>query len=804
MKELYENQLDEISHIDSNMEKCNAFFSILRSISQTVVVVCLDIAVEKFEEDETINNYLLRIQKPSDGLPYEILEYLVPVFRTHVDERFMSGWFEKDFNGVSLAKECNEIVEFRNSTSAHGVLDYLKSEKWANKLEKAAHKALEVFDDALPSKENRLRIIDNYKVSIPLTYNNLPFVINSIRNRKGLWKLKGQTLSITKSEDFILDLSCTDLFDIQPYISDRGYKLIEINNNRKDVVLHNIPIRQTDTFEGRESELIALNDWYNDEDSRVCLIFGDGGYGKTTFILESLNKFLEGDICINRKVPLYICYYSAKMTKWTEEGLTYFKSSQPIIDDCVREVVKIQENLSQDWYRLEGKALVDKARTFLEGNKILRDDVLLIIDNTETMTNLSNETRELAETIKYISRNIARVVITSRRREFLEAQPIAIKGLQEAESVDLIRSLSVQHNVIAINQAGETRLRKVVKKLMNKPLLIEAYVKYMKRSDSSIDEGLDKFYKVSNEEILNFLYEDAWIRMNELQRLVFLVAIKLECEIDNRVLNEICQLVEINIDEFTKAYEETYFAEIIDYASGYSFEIVSLSRFFFNKKLLSYSKEEQSEIENIAAKVMDYSNKMKETELSYRTDRVSEAFRSEFAKLAKIHNDNNEIDEAVEMYELAIKDDPINAYLHDRYAWLLINRTENFPRALELSKKAYELDRNNIDAVVSIALSFYKLHNLDEGDKYIDISVEKGRSGSFGFLRKGIARYQIAKKTTNHDRKKMLYANAIKYLKNSQDSLKGKPVASYEAKMKKDASRYLEFSLKEHNILRLK
>ena len=50
----------------------------------------------------------------------------------------------------------------------------------------------------------------------------------------------------------------------------------------------------------------------------------------------------------------------------------------------------------------------------------------------------------------------------------------------------------------------------------------------------------------------------------------------------------------------------------------------------------------------------------------------------------------------------------------------------------------------------------------------------------------------------------MLYANAITYLKKSQDSLKGKPVSSYEAKMKKDASLYLEFSLKEHNILRLK
>lgn len=802
MKKIYESYLDRVSEISSEVERCNAYLTFLRSLTQTVSLVCLDIAFAQLEYDEVINTYISRMREPSDGLPHEVLEYVIPIFRTYIDDSFMKGWFQDIQDTKKISTRYLKSVEFRNDTIAHGVLDSNKAGRWVSDLEALSKDFLFISSPVIPTKDRVIKLISGYKVSIPLAYENYPFVIKSIKNKQGLWQLKGQTLSISHSKDFTIDLGNNSFFDIKG-INNRGYELIELKNKSKDIVFHNIPIRQTDTFEGRESEFAILNEWYEDEDSRTCMIYGDGGYGKTTFIIESLNRYLEGNIDFHNNKPLYICYYSAKMTKWTEDGLTFFKSLNPVIDDCIREVVKIQENLSKEWFKVEGKALVDKTRDFLQKNNIKRDEILLIIDNTETMAGSASEIIQLSEIIKYISRNIARVIITSRRREVVQAEPILIEGLKEAESVDLIRTLATKYNVDTLNKAGEKTLRKVSKKLMYKPLLIEAYVKYIKRSDVSIEMGLQKFYKVSKGDLLEFLYEDAWQRMNELQRLVFLVAVQIEHPINEHVLSKICQLAEINIDEFTRAYEETYFAEVIQHSTGLTFEVVDLAKQYFNKKLMGYSSKERDKISDMAKQVIVYIEKVTAMQKAYRSDRVSEAFRSEPARFAKIYNDQGETSQAIDMYEIAIQEDPLNSYLHERYAWLLINKTNRFEKGLNLANKALELDENNVDAVVGMALAYYKLENLIKGDEYIDKSIGKGRSEAFGLLRKGIARYHIANKIKNNKDKENLYAQSIKYLRKSQDSLRNTTAVGYEAKVKSSASSYLNLALKRYNDLRL-
>lgn len=801
MKNLYQNKLDEIALINSDIEKCNALFSLIRSLTQVIAIVSLDIYVSNLEEDSRVNDFTFRMQKPSDGLPYEILDYLIPKFRAYTNERLMDGWFECRDN-TCLAEELRSFINFRNSSAGHGVLDLRKAREWAPNLMSLSTKILDVCSDLIPADNNRIKVFNDYRVTIPLLYQNELFVITSIKKRKGLWRLQGQTLDILDSEEFSFMIENSRIFDVENSNNTRGYKDKVINNKNEDFVLHNVPSRQTDSFHGRDKELQLLREWYSDEDSRVCLVYGDGGYGKTTLILESLNQFLEGEFEIENNKPIFICYYSAKKTKWTENGLEYFQSSQPIIDDCVLEIVKSQEELTKDWYRVEGRALVDKARNLLQKYKVNRNDVLLIIDNSETLASSSVEVKELAERVKYISKNIARVIITSRRREVLQAEPILVEGLEESESIELIKNLSLRYNADALNKAGENRLRKVVKKLMYKPLLIEAYVKYMKHSETSIDKGLEKFYISSNEELLEFLYEDAWLRMNELQREVFLVIIHVDCEINNTILDKIYQLVEINKDEFTQAYEETYFANIIDYGSEFVFEIVPLAEVFFRKQFLGYDEKVQEDIKDIAQNVEEYGKKLHEMQATYNNDRVSEAFRSEYARFAKSHMNRGEIDEAIEMYELALEDDPINSYLHDRFAWLLINKTNSFDKALALSKKAFELDNNNIDAIVNIALSYYKLKNIDEGDRFIEISVKKGRSEAFGLLRKGIARYQIAKHVKRYEETVSLYNEAIRYFKKIQENNRGLITTGYEAKIKDDAIRYHNLALKKLNDLK--
>ena len=53
-------------------------------------------------------------------------------------------------------------------------------------------------------------------------------------------------------------------------------------------------LASTDVFTGRAKEMSALADWADDPDSRKCMVWGDGGVGKTTLVVEFLHRLLEG------------------------------------------------------------------------------------------------------------------------------------------------------------------------------------------------------------------------------------------------------------------------------------------------------------------------------------------------------------------------------------------------------------------------------------------------------------------------------------------------------------------------------
>lgn len=76
-----------------------------------------------------------------------------------------------------------------------------------------------------------------------------------------------------------------------------------------------------------------------------------------------------------------------------------------------------------------------------------------------------------------------------------------------------------------IKQAGERTLRRAANQLANKPLLIETLVKYLARNPIGIDQAIEQVFRKTNDQLLEFLYEDAWLRINELQQDVFLVLV---------------------------------------------------------------------------------------------------------------------------------------------------------------------------------------------------------------------------------------------------------------------------------------
>ncbi|WP_210501133.1 hypothetical protein, partial [Pantoea ananatis] len=282
MEKIYSQHLKLASEIANDSERLYYLTSILRSLLQMAVVSTFEITEKLTPKDEVdLSELTNRFCKPSDGLPLQIIDTLTPIIRSYVTRDFLNGWFEKNKNVVTpLSKQLIAWVEFRNKRSGHGVLDTKTTAEWSRKTTELITNSLIVFNEILPiiSKDGTilpLKKFNDLALDTPLFYKNHAFVILSIQVRKGNWKLKGQLLSLKNAEEFAFDLPENNVFNNIGIKSSGDYELAEIiSHNNSYSFFHNIPIRQTDTFEGRKVELRQLQDWIDDEDSRYCLVYG--------------------------------------------------------------------------------------------------------------------------------------------------------------------------------------------------------------------------------------------------------------------------------------------------------------------------------------------------------------------------------------------------------------------------------------------------------------------------------------------------------------------------------------------------
>lgn len=801
MKKIYQQHLEHSEGLVNDSERLLFLTSVLRSLLQLAVISCFDVTKALTPHDESdLSELSQRFCKPVDGLPLQILDNLIPFLRGYVEKGFLQGWFETTrYVPEPVSKQLVEWVEFRNKRPGHGVLDDNLTKSWANKTASIIKSCLHVFTSIIPSITDagdlRLTKLPGEPVlSTPMLFKGQAIVVMAITARQGVWKLKGQILSRTNAEEFSVALVEDNVFSTRNIKSLNQFKLSEIvSNNKNYSFFHNVPVRQTDTFEGRRIELDLLQDWFDDKDSRYCGVYGDGGYGKTTLVLEFLNQFIESYYDLDEPIPSIISYHTAKMTKWSENGVVHFTSISPVMDECLRDLMRcLIPILPAEWYGVSGRQLIDKTVSVLKENKFTRDDVLLVIDNTETLATSPQEVKDLGAFLKQVGKLIGRIIITSRRREFLRAEPVIIEGLSESECVSLMKRLAEEFKAEAILKAGEAKLRRVSNQLMRKPILLEALVKYISHSGLGIDQAIENVFKKSNEDLLEFLYEDAWLRINELQKEMLLVIIHLTCPLDKNTISKACQEVGIQHTEFQSGLEETHFAVITDYGRTYSIELVDLAKRFFLQQFGRLSELNKERIKSIALNTEKYAIERAKVEREYKEDRVAEAFRSEYAKAAKVHADKGEISSAVEMYELAIEDDPLNSALHDRFSWLLLNKTGDIPYAKEISERAVALDQNNGDALVGLALANYRLGDLEQGDENIDKAGLKGRTKAFCLLRKAIARYHTVRDEADLNLQISLLEDADEKLTQAQKL--AVKTGAYSAKIQRDLARYLSLT----------
>ncbi len=789
MKTIYLALLSQLRKRPSTGLEFDFFFSMQRSLLQYVAIASIEYYSTSVRDDSAVdlNDILHRIHSPNDSTAVDILDILIPPIRQQGWPSFCQGWFERPPEvGQNLLQKplvtlLTEWVAFRNDRPGHGVVDAHTIETSSPWLIDLIHQSLIVLEQALPIADTGIGD-DCLSLETPygsLSLNSLraplgkPLVIRKTTCRGGNWRVKYQTLDIEQSREGTYDLDPSSPLISFSQSVQRTYSSLHVPLAKSDwrpLVL--IPNRQTPVFEGREQELSDLYEWFNDLESRACLVYGDGGIGKTTLVLEFLHDILESQYSDLEFMPDIICFYSAKQTKWTPEGVRHIKGIAPMLEEAVRLLVTVfEERLGRSWYSAEGRQLVDKASTMFSDVGVMRKDILLILDNTETLARKPSEEKDLARLITLISSKLARVIITSRRREGLEARPLEVSNFQDEEGARLLKALADEYKAEAIQRAGEARLRKISRAYGGKPLLMESLARYISLTGFSIDEANKKILKDAKEGLCEFLYEDAWRRITQEQQIVFLVLGTLELPVNNIVGSWACSAANMPHSLWLDAFNETYFGKMTEYGTDYDIEFDRMAEGFFSVKLDKESDKNRSEVNRIKGVIKRKYMELAKAENAYVTDRVMEAFKTGAARAAKYAASRGENDEALEWYKEALTEDSDNSYLYDRVAWFLMNQFHDYEAAEKHANIAIKLGRDNPDAHFTAGLIAFRQNKINEGDSFMKKSSELGKKLYLCWIQRARARIELARVKKKGEEQQVLLEEGYELLHSARHNI---------------------------------
>jgi hypothetical protein len=226
---------------------------------------------------------------------------------------------------------------------------------------------------------------------------------------------------------------------------------------------------------------------------------------------------------------------------------------------------------------------------------------------------------------------------------------------------------------------------------------------------------------------------------------VFIVLSSLATPPDSKSIGDVCREIGVSHSEFQLSLAETYFATITDRGDIYDLEIVELAKEFFRQKKRRAPKQDAERFEKIAFKVDKLAAERYEVDRNYRTDRVADAYRSEYAKAAKLAIIRRDYTVAKDNFDLAVIEEPLNAALHERIASFLLRNLNKAGLALPFARKATELDSQSADAWLTLGLVKYQVGDISGGDTAIDNAMEHGKPESLCLLRKAIARYHAVR-----------------------------------------------------------
>lgn len=500
-----------------------------------------------------------------------------------------------------------------------------------------------------------------------------------------------------------------------------------------------LPHKQTTSFLGRGEQLDDLKEWWDDEFSRTCLIYGEGGIGKTTLALEFLNRILDEEIEVNWK-PDYIFFFSSKQTRWGINGMEKITGVQTNLSEATIRLVSALDivPIDQRWYSVSPNDVVSKASQVI--NDVgLKNKTLFIVDNAENLVRNSQDESDLAALIKIISRKIGRVIVTSRRREKIEAEQIQVLSLEDDEGALLLKGLLKDADFKEIPDVA--KLKEHVGRIGSKPILIEFLAKYTVMTNTSLERGVEEILRQESGDLGQFLFADSWGRIKEQNQRVFMAVAQLGGFVDDVLLSMLTSKFSVKRDEWSSAYEETKYGESNFYSGKQEIILDEGARSFIAGRYQDVSKDIRREID---LAVQDCKAKYSEYLQNQRTeikDRIEQAFIHPLARQAKIASSKGDYLKAKEFYEQAIVSDASNAYLYDRFAWFTMKHLSDFPVAEGLARRAYALANADPDVNFTLGMIYARQGDVSNADQYLSNARDHDKERYLVQLQMAYARY---------------------------------------------------------------
>lgn len=686
--------------------QAQAAVGLIRIILQHSAVALAEWVIDRFHRTHQAAEHeidLAELRAPSDGTLVEVLLNLVVI----AENLGWTGLAQMIWSPVSADRPAHQFSTAQNATLESVMRGYVG---WRND---------DVFGHGLPNEDDHRGLLDVVDLlcerlspvvpkldDIGFLYLDPPAggtlrlkvlrvldgdlvcyrSIRMVPNGRCIVRAQRQ-VSLTHSVDVTWEAEDVLAFRAR---SERAYSLWETGDPSWCPIVM-VPSRVTQHFSGRRAELLQLSEWADDLDSRACMLYGDGGMGKTTLAIEFVHRLLDGSISSDWR-PEMVTFYTAKQTRWGINGVEYIRATAGNVTDMAAEIFRGLSGQAADrsWFDKSIDGVVDKLSGYLAEWQIDRKRHLLIIDNTETMAADESEVRALASHVLKLARRVGRILITSRRREPIEAHQIEVPALAADESVALLRSRAKELHRQPILQAGDSKLRQIAAKLGNRPLTLEVFLQTLNDDRIGLDGAFNRVVQMERKDLGEFLYTDAWRRFSPQVQHLLLLMTRVSDLHDEALLRLCCQQARVSLMDAYDALSESRGIANVRRADGH-IEVV------LNSDFLQFAADKQVRIDGAVMPSDTAVGTVKRRYLEFLKsksakvpDRISVAFRTPYARMALQAFRDGRLDECESAYEMAVVDDPENGELFGRYAYALFTM-RRYEDALAKAKAATRL-----------------------------------------------------------------------------------------------------------------